>query len=99
MNRCLGPLPELPVVEALSFLDLTESDRFLAETLVASVKRKWNCMRQKSLSLGGKYLHGRACLGSQVVDNVLHCTLHWWLVWGMVLRQSQHSNMSISSNV
>ena len=31
VNRCLGALPELPVVEALSFLDLTESDRFLAE--------------------------------------------------------------------
>ena len=40
MNRCLGALPELPVVEALSFLDLTERDRFLEEADVKSVEEK-----------------------------------------------------------
>lgn len=29
VKRCLGALEEPPVVEALSFLDLTERDRFL----------------------------------------------------------------------
>ena len=30
VKRCLGALEEPPVVEALSFLDLTERDRFLS---------------------------------------------------------------------
>ena len=38
VNRCFGKLDfELPVVEALSFLDRTESDRFLQETRTLSV--------------------------------------------------------------
>lgn len=31
VKRCLGALEEPPVVEALSFLDLTERDRFMVQ--------------------------------------------------------------------
>ena len=55
MNRCLGALPELPVVEALSFLDLTERDRFLGKEEMGSVKGMRRYMRQGSLSLSDRY--------------------------------------------
>lgn len=42
MNRCFGaPFSELPVVEALSFLDRTESARFLHDYVFAmSIKNR-----------------------------------------------------------
>ena len=49
VNRCLGALAELPVVEALSFLDLMESDRFLTEAWLESEEVKGRHMRQGSL--------------------------------------------------
>ena len=48
MNRCLGA--ELPVVEALSFLDLTESDRFLTEGYRSLVKESRDYTKTRSLS-------------------------------------------------